>query len=76
MSSSGWYALTSQLEGPGKSRLTDPLVGFRGLFEGISATWFRAMSYSLVRFWAFDFAKEKLVEREAASAMPRNCASL
>lgn len=31
--------------------------GYRGLFEGLSATWFRGMTYALVRFWTYDVAK-------------------
>ncbi|EJD07753.1 mitochondrial carrier [Fomitiporia mediterranea MF3/22] len=33
-------------------------AGFRGLFDGISGTWLRQMSYSLCRFWAYDESKK------------------
>ena len=29
----------------------------RGLFDGISGTWLRQMSYSMCRFWAYDESK-------------------
>jgi dicarboxylate transporter 10 len=35
-------------------------AGFRGLFDGISGTWMRQMSYSLCRFWAYDESKKLL----------------
>jgi len=31
--------------------------GVRGLFDGLTGTWLRQMSYSLCRFWAYDEAK-------------------
>lgn len=34
--------------------------GVRGLFDGISGTWMRQMSYSLCRFWAYDESKKFL----------------
>ncbi|KAH9173820.1 dicarboxylic acid transporter [Lactarius sanguifluus] len=33
-------------------------AGVRGLFDGISGTWMRQMSYSLCRFWAYDESKK------------------
>ncbi|KAH8827772.1 mitochondrial carrier domain-containing protein [Flagelloscypha sp. PMI_526] len=33
-------------------------AGVRGLFDGISGTWLRQMSYSLCRFWAYDESKK------------------
>ncbi|KIY47727.1 mitochondrial carrier [Fistulina hepatica ATCC 64428] len=33
-------------------------AGARGLFDGISGTWLRQMSYSLCRFWAYDESKK------------------
>jgi len=33
-------------------------AGYRGLFDGISGTWLRQMSYSLCRFWAYDESKK------------------
>lgn len=35
-------------------------AGFRGLFDGITGTWMRQMSYSLCRFWAYDESKKLL----------------
>lgn len=34
--------------------------GARGLFDGISGTWLRQMSYSICRFWAYDESKKML----------------
>jgi solute carrier family 25 (mitochondrial dicarboxylate transporter), member 10 len=35
-------------------------LGYRGLFDGISGTWLRQMSYSVCRFWAYDESKKLL----------------
>lgn len=35
-------------------------AGVRGLFDGISGTWLRQMSYSMCRFWAYDESKKML----------------
>ena len=35
-------------------------AGYRGLFDGISGTCFRQMTYSLCRFWAYDESKKFL----------------
>lgn len=35
-------------------------AGYRGLFDGISGTWLRQMSYSMCRFWAYDESKKIL----------------
>ena len=35
-------------------------LGVRGLFDGISGTWLRQMSYSMCRFWAYDESKKIL----------------
>ncbi|KAH9994647.1 mitochondrial carrier domain-containing protein [Russula vinacea] len=35
-------------------------AGVRGLFDGITGTWMRQMSYSLCRFWAYDESKKIL----------------
>jgi dicarboxylate transporter 10 len=43
----------------------DLATGFRGLFEGLSATWFRGMTYALVRFWTYDVAKAELNKRKS-----------
>ena len=32
----------------------------RGLFDGITGTWLRQMSYSMCRFWAYDESKKLL----------------
>ena len=34
--------------------------GVGGLFDGITGTWLRQMSYSLCRFWAYDESKKIL----------------
>ncbi|KAI1792310.1 dicarboxylic acid transporter [Ganoderma leucocontextum] len=41
-------------------------AGVRGLFDGISGTWFRQMTYSVCRFWAYDESK-KLIGADAKS---------
>lgn len=33
-------------------------AGFLGLFDGITGTWMRQMSYSVCRFWAYDESKK------------------
>jgi len=35
-------------------------AGVRGLFDGITGTWMRQMSYSVCRFWAYDESKKLL----------------
>ncbi|KIL58065.1 hypothetical protein M378DRAFT_171031 [Amanita muscaria Koide BX008] len=35
-------------------------AGARGLFDGITGTWLRQMSYSVCRFWAYDESKKIL----------------
>ncbi|KAJ3850044.1 mitochondrial carrier domain-containing protein [Lentinula lateritia] len=35
-------------------------AGVRGLFDGISGTWMRQMSYSMCRFWAYEESKKML----------------
>ncbi|KAI0314422.1 dicarboxylic acid transporter [Amylostereum chailletii] len=39
-------------------RKTVRTAGVRGLFDGISGTWMRQMSYSVCRFWAYDESKK------------------
>ena len=39
-------------------RKTVRTAGFSGLFDGITGTWMRQMSYSLCRFWAYDESKK------------------
>ena len=43
-------------------------AGVRGLFDGISGTWLRQMTYSICRFWAYDESK-KLLGAGASSHM-------
>lgn len=44
------------------------MAGVRGLFDGISGTWMRQMTYSVCRFWAYDESKKLL--GAGASAPP------
>ena len=39
-------------------RKTVRTAGVRGLFDGISGTWLRQMTYSICRFWAYDESKK------------------
>lgn len=39
-------------------RKTVRTAGVRGLFDGISGTWLRQMTYSVCRFWAYDESKK------------------
>lgn len=41
-------------------RKTVRTAGMRGLFDGITGTWMRQMSYSMCRFWAYDESKKLL----------------
>ncbi|KAG8849342.1 Mitochondrial dicarboxylate transporter [Tulasnella sp. 330] len=41
-------------------RKTVRTAGVRGLFDGVSATLFRQMTYSMCRFWAYDESKKIL----------------
>ncbi|TBU57253.1 dicarboxylic acid transporter [Dichomitus squalens] len=41
-------------------------AGVLGLFDGITGTWFRQMTYSICRFWAYDESK-KLIGADAKS---------
>ncbi|KAI0067101.1 mitochondrial carrier [Artomyces pyxidatus] len=53
-----------RLQASGDKRMIESLrktvrtAGARGLFDGISGTWMRQMSYSLCRFWAYDESKK------------------
>jgi len=55
-----------RLQASGDKRMVESIkktvrtAGFRGLFDGISGTWMRQMSYSLCRFWAYDESKKLL----------------
>ncbi|RXW14119.1 hypothetical protein EST38_g11736 [Candolleomyces aberdarensis] len=53
-----------RLQASGDKRMVDSIrktvrtAGVRGLFDGISGTWLRQMSYSMCRFWAYDESKK------------------
>jgi dicarboxylate transporter 10 len=47
-------------------------AGMRGLFDGITGTWMRQMSYSVCRFWAYDESK-KIVGATGASPSCSPC---
>jgi hypothetical protein len=36
------------------------VIGVTGLFDGLSAAWFRGMTYSLVRFQVYDICKTRI----------------
>ncbi|KAJ7744284.1 mitochondrial carrier domain-containing protein [Mycena maculata] len=53
-----------RLQASGDKRMIESIkktyrtAGARGLFDGISGTWMRQMSYSMCRFWAYDESKK------------------
>ncbi|KAJ2916639.1 hypothetical protein MD484_g3774, partial [Candolleomyces efflorescens] len=53
-----------RLQASGDKQMVDSIrktvrtAGVRGLFDGISGTWLRQMSYSMCRFWAYDESKK------------------
>jgi dicarboxylate transporter 10 len=55
-----------RLQASGDKRMLESIkktvrtAGVRGLFDGISGTWMRQMSYSMCRFWAYDESKKYL----------------
>ncbi|KAG6835716.1 hypothetical protein H0H93_015402 [Arthromyces matolae] len=55
-----------RLQASGDKRMIESIkktyrtAGARGLFDGISGTWLRQMSYSMCRFWAYDESKKLL----------------
>jgi len=55
-----------RLQASGDKRMIESIkktvktAGIRGLFDGISGTWLRQMSYSMCRFWAYDESKKFL----------------
>ncbi|TFK91295.1 dicarboxylic acid transporter [Polyporus arcularius HHB13444] len=49
-------------------RKTVRTAGVRGLFDGISGTWLRQMTYSICRFWAYDESKKLLGANEKSPA--------
>ena len=50
-------------------RKTVRTAGVRGLFDGITGTWMRQMSYSLCRFWAYDESKKIVGAGELRSSL-------
>lgn len=55
-----------RLQASGDKRMLESLrktvrtAGVRGLFDGITGTWMRQMSYSMCRFWAYEESKKFL----------------
>ncbi|KAF8154495.1 mitochondrial carrier domain-containing protein [Crassisporium funariophilum] len=55
-----------RLQASGDKRMIESMrktlrtAGVRGMFDGISGTWMRQMSYSMCRFWAYDESKKLL----------------
>ncbi|RPD56508.1 dicarboxylic acid transporter [Lentinus tigrinus ALCF2SS1-7] len=49
-------------------RKTVRTAGVRGLFDGITGTWLRQMTYSICRFWAYDESKKLLGATEKSPA--------
>ncbi|KAG9309640.1 mitochondrial carrier domain-containing protein [Chiua virens] len=55
-----------RLQASGDKRMIESMkktirtAGIRGLYDGITGTWMRQMSYSLCRFWAYDESKKLL----------------
>ncbi|KAI0300110.1 dicarboxylic acid transporter [Multifurca ochricompacta] len=55
-----------RLQASGDKRMIESIkktvrtAGVRGLFDGITGTWMRQMSYSLCRFWAYDESKKMI----------------
>ncbi|KAH9960646.1 dicarboxylic acid transporter [Russula dissimulans] len=53
-----------RLQASGDKRMIESMkktvrtAGVRGLYDGITGTWMRQMSYSLCRFWAYDESKK------------------
>ncbi|KAI0746269.1 dicarboxylic acid transporter [Daedaleopsis nitida] len=43
-------------------------AGVRGLFDGITGTWLRQMTYSICRFWAYDESKKLIGANEKSPA--------
>ena len=54
----GWpFYVYSQITS-NSTLMPENFAGVRGLFDGISGTLLRQMSYSLCRFWAYDESKK------------------
>ncbi|KAH9855452.1 mitochondrial carrier [Lenzites betulinus] len=49
-------------------RKTVRTAGVLGLFDGISGTWLRQMTYSICRFWAYDESKKLIGANEKSPA--------
>jgi dicarboxylate transporter 10 len=55
-----------RLQASGDKRMIESMkktvrtAGVRGLYDGITGTWLRQMSYSVCRFWAYDESKKLL----------------
>ncbi|KAI0655065.1 dicarboxylic acid transporter [Cubamyces menziesii] len=49
-------------------RKTVRTAGVLGLFDGISGTWLRQMTYSVCRFWAYDESKKLIGANEKSPA--------
>ncbi|KAF8623253.1 hypothetical protein AX17_007499 [Amanita inopinata Kibby_2008] len=55
-----------RLQASGDKRMIESIkktvrtAGARGLFDGITGTWLRQMSYSMCRFWAYDESKKMI----------------
>lgn len=70
-----------RLQASGDKRMIESLkrtvrtAGVRGLFDGISGTWMRQMSYSVCRFWAYDESK-KLIGATCQCHITSLCFSL
>ena len=79
-----------RLQASGDKRMIESMkktvrtAGFRGLYDGITGTWMRQMSYSLCRFWAYDESKKILGANPqsppwtlaAAGVMGMSCATI
>ncbi|KII85649.1 hypothetical protein PLICRDRAFT_44983 [Plicaturopsis crispa FD-325 SS-3] len=69
-----------RLQASGDKRMIESLrrtvktAGVRGLFDGISGTWMRQLSYSVCRFWAYDESKKLLGAGKNAPAWKLACA--
>ncbi|KAI0367302.1 dicarboxylic acid transporter [Pilatotrama ljubarskyi] len=63
-----------RLQATGDKRMIDSIRktvrsrGVLGLFDGISGTWLRQMTYSICRFWAYDESKKLIGANEKSPA--------
>lgn len=64
-----------RLQASGDKRMIESMkktvrtAGVRGLFDGITGTWLRQMSYSVCRFWAYDESKKIVGAGEQLSSI-------